>query len=71
MKRQTPRKQHGKFIKILLAPILAAVFLVGWSLYYFGESRYQKKQKLTSKMPQKQEEFTIGVIPKEELTITA
>jgi hypothetical protein len=71
MKRKAPRKQRSKFIKIFLAPIIAAGFLVGWGLYYIGESRYNKKQKPINKIPQKQQEITIGVIPKEELTVTA
>lgn len=53
-----------------MAPILAIVFLIGWSLYYVGQRQQTKPQKPTVNTLQNQETVTFSVIPKEEQTIT-
>jgi len=65
MKRSTTRKR-SKLAKILLAPALAIVFAVGWSLYYIGQP-HQKKNQKTNKITQpKHENVQLMMIPQEE-----
>ena len=62
-------KKRSKLMRILLAPICAVVFMVGWCLYYVGESRQKQKQeqKPTKKTPAtKPDEFELIVISNEE-----
>jgi hypothetical protein len=71
------RTKLSKLTRIILAPICITLFLAGWVLFNIGQSRptqepkYEKKQSPTNKTPQKQDEITIGVIPQEEITVTA
>lgn len=65
---KTPvRKKRSKLAVILLAPIFALVFIVGWSLYWIGQSRQKQSQPLKpkNKMPAKQDEIELIVIPEE------
>jgi hypothetical protein len=71
MKSTVNRKKRSKLTTILLAPIFAVVFLVGWSLYYIGESGHRQKQKPVTRTLEKREEIELMVMPKEEQTITA
>jgi flagellar basal body-associated protein FliL len=63
------RKKRSKAIRILFAPIIALVFLVGWSFYCIGQSG-KKKQKI-AKTTSKPENVHLMAIPlQEEQTIT-
>ena len=61
------RKKRSKLAVILLAPIFALVFIVGWSLYWIGQSRQKQSQPLkpSNKIPAKQDEIELIVIPQE------
>jgi hypothetical protein len=72
MTKPTHRKR-SKIARVLLLPIFAIFFLVGWSLYWIGqkETKRPKKpiNKLTAKL--KEDELELILIPKEEQTLTA
>jgi hypothetical protein len=60
------RRKQSKLARILLAPFLAVIFLVGWTLTYIGEPKRKKQQKPISKQPTKQDNIEFMVIPAEE-----
>jgi cytoskeletal protein RodZ len=69
MTKSTSRKKRNKLTVILLAPILALVFIAGWSLYWIGQSWHQntkQPQKLTNNTQTKQDEIELIMIPQEE-----
>jgi hypothetical protein len=51
MTKSIQKKRHRKITIIFLAPILAAVYLLGWSLYCAGQSTYIQPEKTTNKTP--------------------
>jgi flagellar basal body-associated protein FliL len=74
MTKRASRKKRSKLMLILLAPILAIVFLVGWSFYWIGQSRQPKTkqpQKLINENPEKQDNIELIAIPKQEEQILA
>ena len=60
------RKRKNKFKVLLLAPIFAIVFLVGWSLYWIGQSNTKHPQKTVNKAPTKQDNVDLIMIPEQE-----
>ena len=65
------RKKRSKLIILLLAPIMAFTFIVGWSLYWIGNTKHKKPQTPTSNIQAEQDTVQLMVIPKlEEQTIT-
>lgn len=69
MTKSPSRKRRSKLTAILAAPILALIFIVGWSLYWIGQSRHhnpKQQQKPTSKASSKQDEVELIMIPQEE-----
>lgn len=70
MTKTVSRKKRNKLTIILLAPILAPMFLFGWTLYHIGQTSQKQPQKPTNKIPAKQEEIELTMIPQEEQTIT-
>ena len=71
MTKPTNRKKRNRATRILLSPIIVIIFIVGWSLYYIGQSNHKQKQKPTIITPTKQKELELILIPKEEQTLTA
>ena len=74
MTKPTNRKKRNKLTVALLAPILAIVFIVGWSLYWIGQSGQPKAklpQKPINKTPPKQDEVELIMIPQQEEQILA
>ena len=70
MTKPVYRKKRNKTARILLAPIFAIFFLVGWSLVWIGDSGHKKKQKQITKTPKKQDNLELIVIPEEEQLLT-
>jgi hypothetical protein len=69
MTKPLHRKKRSKAIRILFAPIIAIVFLVGWGFYWIGQSG-NKKQKM-GKAALKPENVHLMAIPlQEEQAIT-
>jgi hypothetical protein len=69
MTKPLHRKKRNKAIRILFAPIIALVFLVGWGFYWIGQSG-NKRQKI-GKATSKPENVHLMAIPlQEEQTIT-
>jgi hypothetical protein len=68
MSKTSFRRKKGK-LAIFLAPLLGAVFLVGWVLCYIGEPKNKHQQKPTPKKHRNQE-IEFMVIPKEEQIAT-
>ena len=74
MTKPTNRKKRSKLTVALLAPILIIVFIVGWSLYWIGQSRQpntKQPQKTINKTPAKQDNVKLIVIPQQEEQILA
>jgi hypothetical protein len=65
------RKKRSKFKLALLSPILIVVFIVGWSMYFIGQSGQPKSkpQKQMIKKPAQPNEMELIVIPQEERQI--
>ena len=73
-KPPSSRKKRSKLTVALLAPILTIVFIVGWSLYWIGQSRQpntKQPQKTINKTPTKQDNIELIVIPPQEKEILA
>ena len=66
MTKTSTKKSRSKLTKILMAPALAIVFAVGWSLYYIGQPRHKKNQKSTNTAQPKHENVELMMIPTEE-----
>ena len=74
MTKSTRRKKRNKLAVILLAPILAVLFLVGWSLSWIGqagETKAKQPQKPINKTPTKQDKVELIMIPQIEEEISA
>jgi hypothetical protein len=72
MIKPTIRKKRSKLKVALLSPIFIAVFIVGWSLYFIGQSELPKSkqpQKPVIKKPAQPNEIELIVIPQEERQI--
>jgi hypothetical protein len=66
------RKKRSKLRVVLLAPLLAIVFIVGWSFYFIGQANYPKTrqpQKLINKTSTSQNEIELIVIPQQDKII--
>ncbi len=63
------RKKRSKLHVVLIAPILAIVFMIGWSLYCIGQTNQPKArqpQKTINKTPTVQNEIELIAIPQQE-----
>ena len=60
------RRKPNKFKVILLAPICAIVFLVGWALYWIGHSSTKQPQKTINKLQAKQDSVELIMVPPQE-----
>jgi len=60
------RRKQNKLKVFLLAPLCAIVFIVGWSLYWIGQSKPKQAQKTLSKVPSKQYQVELIMIPLQE-----
>jgi flagellar basal body-associated protein FliL len=66
---KTPhRKKRSKVTIILIAPIAALIFLVGWSFYWIGKAGY-KKQKLNKTIARPENVQLMAIPLQEERTI--
>ena len=74
MTKPTRRKKRNKLAVILLAPIIAILFLVGWSLSWIGqigETKAKQPQKPINKTSTKQGKVELIMIPQIEEEISA
>ena len=74
MTKPTPRKKRNKLTTVLIAPILIIVFIVGWSLYWIGQSgqrNTKQPQKPIKKTTAEQDQVELIVIPLQEKEILA
>jgi flagellar basal body-associated protein FliL len=71
MTKPTRRKKRNKLTIILLAPILAFVFIVGWGLSWIGQPKAKQPQKPISKTQTTQNSIELIVIPMQEEKILA
>ena len=68
------RKKRSKLVAILIAPIVGIILVIGWGLYWIGDSRQQKTkkpQKTIDKTRAKQDEVELIMIPQQEEQILA
>ena len=66
------RKKRSKLQVALLSPILAILFIFGWSLYCIGQTNQPKtrqSKKPINKTSKDQNEVELVVIPKQEQII--
>jgi len=71
MTKRPNRKKRSKLTIILLAPVLALTFMVGWGLYCIGNRQHKQPQLAAQKIHAQQDTVQLIVIPKqEEQTIT-
>jgi flagellar basal body-associated protein FliL len=71
MTKHQNRKKRSKLSVLLLAPVMALTFIVGWSLYCIGNTKHKQPQAPTLKMHAEQDPVQLMVIPtQEEQTIT-
>ena len=71
MKKRPNRKKRSKLAILLLAPVMALTFIVGWSLYWIGNKKQKQPQAPTPKIRAEQDPVQLIVIPRqEEQTIT-
>jgi len=74
MTKSNTRKKRNKLTIALLAPISIIVFIVGWSLYWIGQSgqrNTKQPQKPIKKTPAEQDQVELIVIPLQEKEILA
>jgi sorbitol-specific phosphotransferase system component IIC len=67
MTKPASRKERSKITKVLLFPILAIFFLVGWSLYWIGQK--EPKKPINKTIAKQKEELELTVISQEEQTL--
>jgi len=60
------RRKQNKLKVLLLAPICAVVFIIGWSLYWLGKPKTKQTQKAINKVQTKQDEVELILIPMQE-----
>ena len=71
MTKRPNRKKRSKLAILLLAPVMALTFIVGWSLYWIGNTKQKQPQAPTPKMRAEQDPVQLIVISRqEEQTIT-
>jgi hypothetical protein len=71
MTKRPNRKKRSKLTILLLAPIMALTFIVGWSLYWIGNTKHKQKHSTTQKIQTENDPIQLMVITKqEEQTIT-
>ena len=71
MTKRPNRKKRSKLAILLLAPVIALTFIVGWSLYWIGNKQQKQTQATTPKIDAEQDPVELMVIPmQEEQTIT-
>jgi len=71
MTKRPNRKRRSKLTILFLAPVIALTFMVGWTLYWIGNTKY-KQPHVAAKIDAKQDIIQLLVIPRqEEQTITS
>ena len=71
MTKRQNRKKRSTLSVLLLAPVMALTFIVGWSLYWIGNTKHKQPQAPTPKKHAEQNPVQLMVIPmQKEQTIT-
>ncbi len=71
MTKRPNGKKRNKLTILLLAPVMVVTFIVGWSLYWIGNTKQKQLQAPTPKIQAEQDTVQLMVIQrKEEQTIT-
>jgi hypothetical protein len=65
----SPRRRKPNRLRILLMPIIALAFGIGWILYNMGSPKSKKSQKTAIKTQPKDDGVQLMAIPQEEQTI--
>ena len=66
MTKRQNRKKRSTLSVLLLAPVMALTFIVGWSLYWIGNTKHKQPQAPTSKIHAEQNPVQLMVIPMQE-----
>ena len=59
-------KKRSKLTTLLLAPVMALTFIVGWSLYWIGNTKQKQQRAPTPKIQAEQDPVQLMVIPKQK-----
>jgi flagellar basal body-associated protein FliL len=71
MTKRQNRKKRSKLSVLLLTPVMALTFVVGWSLYWVGSTKNKQPQAHSPKIHAEQDPVQLMVISmQEERTIT-
>lgn len=71
MTKRPNRKKRSKLTIIILAPVLALTFIIGWTLYWVGNTKHKQPHSTAPKINANQDPVHLIVIPgQEEQTIT-
>ena len=71
MTKPTPVKKRSKLTRVLLSPIFAILFLVGWTLYWIGQKETKPKKPIIKTAAKQKGELELILIPTEEQITTA
>jgi hypothetical protein len=66
MTKRHNRKKRSKLTILLLAPIMALTFIVGWSLYWIGNTKHKQNHSTVPKIGVEQDPIQLMVITKQE-----
>ena len=66
MTKRQNRKKRSPLSVLLLAPVMALTFIVGWSLYWIGNTKHKQPQAQTPKIHAEQNPVQLMVIPMQE-----
>jgi Rieske Fe-S protein len=66
MTKRQNRKKRSALSVLILAPVMALTFIVGWSLYWIGNTKQKQPQAPTPKIHAEQNPVQLMVIPMQE-----
>ena len=66
MTKRPNRKKQSKLTILLLAPVMSLTFMVGWSLYWIGNTKHKQPHLAAPKIQAKQDAVQLMVIPRQE-----
>ena len=66
MTKRQNRKKRSTLSVLLLAPVMTLTFIVGWSLYWIGNTKHKQSQAPTHKIHAEQNPVQLMVIPMQE-----
>jgi hypothetical protein len=66
MTKAPKKRKRSKLTILLLAPIMAFTFIIGWSLYWIGNTKLKQKHSTDPKIRTDHDPIQLMVIPNQE-----